>query len=54
MQTAATATRSGIGHVWQARGDRYSQLRGALAGRGAIDDPAATAPRRVEMHYIGG
>ena len=44
-----------IGLVWQARGDRYSQLRGALAERGTIDDDAAaTAPRRVEMHYIGG
>ena len=39
------------------RGDRYSQLRGTApaerdaAGEG--DDDAA-APRRVEMHYIGG
>jgi GTP 3',8-cyclase len=37
-----------IGLIWQARGDRYSELRseGALASSG--DE------RRVEMHYIGG
>jgi cyclic pyranopterin phosphate synthase len=37
-----------IGLIWQGRGDRYSELRGATqadAGGGA---------RRVEMHYIGG
>ncbi len=37
-----------IGLIWQGRGDRYSELRGAMqadAGAGA---------RRVEMHYIGG
>ena len=41
-----------IGLIWQARGDRYSELRSA-AGAG---DAALTsgAERRVEMHYIGG
>ena len=37
-----------IGHIWQGRSDRYSELRGAMAhdtGGGA---------RRVEMSYIGG
>ena len=37
-----------IGHIWQGRSDRYSELRGAMAhdaGRGA---------RRIEMSYIGG
>jgi GTP 3',8-cyclase len=37
-----------IGLIWQERGDRYSELRSAMAadqGNGA---------RRVEMHYIGG
>jgi cyclic pyranopterin phosphate synthase len=39
---------SAIGHVWQGRGDRYSELRAQCA-------PAdADAPRRVEMSYIGG
>ncbi|MDB6001126.1 MAG: cyclohydrolase subunit MoaA, partial [Rhizobacter sp.] len=38
-----------IGLIWQARGDRYSELRGALAG-----DASAATQRRVEMHYIGG
>ena len=34
--------------IWAARGDRYSELRGAA-------DPAAPArARRIEMHYIGG
>ena len=39
---------SAIGHIWQGRGDRYSELRASLpadAGGGA---------RRVEMSYIGG
>ena len=39
---------SAIGHIWQQRDDRYSELRGSMApdlGSGA---------RRVEMSYIGG
>ncbi|MBC7437663.1 MAG: GTP 3',8-cyclase MoaA [Bdellovibrionales bacterium] len=39
---------SAIGHIWQGRSDRYSELRASLpaeAGGGA---------RRVEMSYIGG
>ena len=39
---------SAIGHIWQGRGDRYSELRSAMApdtGGGA---------RHVEMSYIGG
>ena len=40
-----------IGLIWHGRGDRYSELRSALAGEtGAAD----VAQRRVEMHYIGG
>ena len=35
-----------IGLVWQARSDRYSELRAML--------PADAGARRVEMHYIGG
>jgi cyclic pyranopterin phosphate synthase len=35
-----------IGALWGARGDRYSELRGALA-----DQPPR---RRIEMFYIGG
>jgi cyclic pyranopterin phosphate synthase len=39
---------SAIGHIWQGRADRYSELRGTLP-------PDATAgARRVEMSYIGG
>ena len=39
---------SAIGHIWQHRDDRYSELRASL--------PAETAKRapRVEMSYIGG
>jgi cyclic pyranopterin phosphate synthase len=39
---------SAIGHIWQQRDDRYSQLRASL--------PADTraGQRRVEMSYIGG
>jgi len=36
-----------IGHVWQRRDDRYSELRGAA-------EPVPAGERRVEMHYIGG
>lgn len=39
---------SAIGLIWQGRGDRYSELRGAHAA------DAGSGQRRVEMHYIGG
>lgn len=39
---------SAIGHIWQGRDDRYSELRSALG-------PDTGAPvKRVEMSYIGG
>jgi GTP 3',8-cyclase len=40
---------SAVAHIWQARTDRYSQLRGS-------GDAASQLPqeRRVEMSYIGG
>ena len=43
---------SAIGLVWQQRGDRYSELR--AAGHVAATGVDGSAPRRVEMHYIGG
>ena len=39
---------SAIGHIWQGRTDRYSELRSAMA------PDAGTGIRRVEMSYIGG
>jgi GTP 3',8-cyclase len=39
---------SAIGHIWQGRSDRYSQLRGSSA------PDTGTGKRRVEMSYIGG
>ncbi|TWO71949.1 GTP 3',8-cyclase MoaA [Caenimonas sedimenti] len=39
---------SAIGHIWQGRADRYSELRGTLPA------DAGTGQRRVEMSYIGG
>jgi cyclic pyranopterin phosphate synthase len=39
---------SAIGHIWQGRSDRYSELRGTLPA------DASTGRRRVEMSYIGG
>ncbi|GGD67949.1 GTP 3',8-cyclase MoaA [Caballeronia grimmiae] len=43
-ETVATA----IARVWEARGDRYSQLRGSASAAVREDGP------RVEMSYIGG
>ncbi len=40
-----------VGHIWQARGDRYSELRAALP---ADTSPIDSAAKRVEMSYIGG
>ena len=39
---------SAIGHIWQGRGDRYSELRSALG------PDTGAAVKRVEMSYIGG
>jgi cyclic pyranopterin phosphate synthase len=40
---------SAIGHIWQGRTDRYSELRGVQE-----PTPDGTNLRRVEMSYIGG
>jgi len=37
-----------IGHLWQGRTDRYSELRASQAGT------TATAGHKIEMSYIGG
>jgi cyclic pyranopterin phosphate synthase len=42
------ALRSAIASIWQARDDRYSELRSAHAATPGHGE------RRVEMHYIGG
>jgi cyclic pyranopterin phosphate synthase len=39
---------SAIGHIWQGRGDRYSELRGSM------EADSGAGGRRVEMSYIGG
>jgi cyclic pyranopterin phosphate synthase len=39
---------SAIGHIWQGRDDRYSELRSSLAA------DTGGGGRRVEMSYIGG
>jgi cyclic pyranopterin phosphate synthase len=41
-----------IARIWQARTDRYSQLRGSR--HVASHAPHSTDERRVEMSYIGG
>ena len=45
-----------IGLIWQARTDRYSELRSAAGAGVGADGPGASSAgeRRVEMHYIGG
>ncbi|MFM1979619.1 MAG: hypothetical protein RLZ68_884 [Pseudomonadota bacterium] len=49
---------SAVGHIWQGRSDRYSELRAHLPIDGDSDDSGSPdgkpAPRRVEMSYIGG
>ena len=39
---------SAIGHIWQGRSDRYSELRSSMP------PDAGSGGRRVEMSYIGG
>ncbi|MDB5967193.1 MAG: cyclohydrolase subunit MoaA [Polaromonas sp.] len=39
-----------VASIWEARGDRYSELRAALPA----DTHAADGTKRVEMSYIGG
>ena len=39
-----------VGPIWQARSDRYSQVRAALPP----DASPADSAKRVEMSYIGG
>ena len=40
---------SAIGHIWNQRDDRYSELRGQN-----LQPPSAPGQKRVEMSYIGG
>ena len=40
-----------VGHIWQARTDRYSELRAALPVDTSLIKPGE---KRVEMSYIGG
>ena len=42
---------SALAHIWQARTDRYSELRSSMP---ADTTSAADSPKRVEMSYIGG
>jgi GTP 3',8-cyclase len=44
-----------VAHLWQGRGDRYSELRTADTGReSGLDSDSGEAVRKVEMSYIGG
>ncbi|MET3475239.1 GTP 3',8-cyclase MoaA [Variovorax atrisoli] len=47
---------SAIGHIWQGRADRYSELRALRGpdGDSGNGDAGSKGPRRVEMSYIGG
>ncbi len=46
-----TDIESAIGHIWQGRSDRYSELRSTMGPDTATLQPGQ---RRVEMSYIGG
>ncbi|WP_041950498.1 GTP 3',8-cyclase MoaA [Verminephrobacter eiseniae] len=48
------AIASAIAAIWQARADRYSELRGSLPASGAQGAQSVQGARRVEMSYIGG
>ncbi|MDW5444973.1 GTP 3',8-cyclase MoaA [Polaromonas sp. SM01] len=41
-----------VAHIWQGRGDRYSELRAALPPDRSV--PGTEGAKRVEMSYIGG
>jgi cyclic pyranopterin phosphate synthase len=41
-----------VGHIWQGRDDRYSELRAALPPDSSM--PGTDGGKRVEMSYIGG
>jgi cyclic pyranopterin phosphate synthase len=43
---------SAIGHIWQGRDDRYSELRATMPTDSAPN--GTPSARRVEMSYIGG
>jgi cyclic pyranopterin phosphate synthase len=43
---------SAIGHIWQGRDDRYSELRASMPADSALN--GSSSARRVEMSYIGG
>ena len=45
---------SEIGHIWQGRADRYSELRALRAPEAPRAEGDAPSVRRVEMSYIGG
>jgi cyclic pyranopterin phosphate synthase len=47
--TSDAGIASAVAHIWQARTDRYSQLRGSSEAA-----PHSPDERRVEMSYIGG
>jgi len=50
-----TEVASAIGHIWQGREDRYSQIRHEMrASAPAESDQPTAEKRRVEMSYIGG
>ena len=40
-----------VAHIWQGRGDRYSEQRAALPPDSHLD---SSGTKRVEMSYIGG
>jgi cyclic pyranopterin phosphate synthase len=42
-----------MAHIWRARTDNYSEQR-ALNTTGIRSTKPKNAPKRIEMHYIGG
>jgi GTP 3',8-cyclase len=52
VKTDDTDLTSAIGHIWQGRSDRYSELRASMPADHSM--AAAAGQRRVEMSYIGG
>ncbi len=50
----ANLVSNAIKAIWQAREDRYSELRAERLARGTLDLPSASTEQKAEMYHLGG